>query len=344
MEAMGGTFGSRILGVLRSRGFYVSFAALFLVFALLEPSTFLAPANLRNIAMQAMPMAIIGTGLTIVLITGGIDISVGSAAFVAVAVAVQLILNDILTIPLALLVAMGIGAVVGLVNALAITRLGVNPLITTLAMMFVLRGTGQYIINNSSLMVHDDHIYDFGAGYLGPIPTAIIWGGLVLIAGQFILSKTTFGRHAMAVGSNERGAIASGVNVNRTKAIAYVLCGVTAAIGGVMWFSRSATVDPATGLGAEFVAVTVVVLGGTSLAGGEGSIIPGTLFGALMLAMLENGLIVAGADPYWFSIARAAVMLIAVFADAIRIRRRTAQGRRIRTTEEGGGVTAPSIA
>ncbi|MEA2026074.1 MAG: ABC transporter permease, partial [Chloroflexota bacterium] len=301
---------------------------------------FLAPANLRNVAMQAMPMAIIGAGLTIVLITGGIDISVGAAAFVGVAVAVQLILNDVLPIPLALLVAIGIGTLVGSLNALAITRLGVNPLITTLAMMFVLRGIGQYIINNSSLMVHNDQIYDFGAGYVGPIPTAIIWGALVLIVGQIILAKTTFGRHAMAVGSNERGAIASGVNVRRTKFIAYTLCGTTAAIGGVMWFSRSATVDPATGLGAEFVAVTVVVLGGTSLAGGEGSIIPGTLFGALMLAMLENGLIVSGADPYWFSIARAAVMFVAVFADAIRIRRRAARGRRIRTTDERGGAPA----
>lgn len=335
---------TRLANAARQRGFYVSFLLLFIVFAALEPANFLAPTNLRNIVMQAMPMAIIGTGLTIVLITGGIDISVGSTAFVGVAIAVQLILHDVLPIPLALLVAIAIGTLVGCLNGLAITRLGVNPLITTLAMMFVLRGIGQYVINNSSLMVHDDRIYDFGAGYVGPFPTAIIWGGLILVAGQMILAKTTFGRHAIAVGSNERGALASGVNVRRTKFLAYVICGVTASIGGVMWFSRSATVDPATGLGAEFVAVTVVVLGGTSMAGGEGSIIPGTLFGALMLAMLENGLIVSGADPYLFSIARAAVMFIAVFADAVRIRRRAARGRRIRTTDQRGGAPAPTLA
>jgi ribose transport system permease protein len=153
-----------------------------------------------------------------------------------------------------------------------------------------------------------------------------------MILGQIVLSKTTFGRHLFAVGSNEKGARVSGLNVRRIQFFAYVLCGFTAALGGLMWFSRSAAVDPALGLGAEFVAVTVVVLGGTSMAGGEGSIIPGTLFGALMLMMLADGLILVGANPYLYPVVQGCVMLIAMFADAQRVKRRAFQGRRIRAT------------
>lgn len=314
-------------------GFYAIFALVFAIFAVAEPTKFLAYNNLRNIVIQAMPIAVVGTGLAFVIIMGDIDISVGSAAFISVAVAVELIHNNILGILPAFGVALVIGISVGCVNGLLITRLRVNGLITTLAMMFVLRGLGQYLINNSEIMIQDERIYALGAGYLGPIPTAVLCGSLVMIMGQLTLRKTAFGRHLFAIGSNEKGALISGLNVQRTRLLAYVVCGFTAAIGGLLWFSRSAAVDPALGQGAEFVAVTVVVLGGTSLAGGEGSVIPGTLFGALILTMLEDGLIVMGADPYLFSVVRGGVMLVAMFADAVRIGARAFQGRRIRSTE-----------
>ncbi|MCD4672646.1 MAG: ABC transporter permease [Anaerolineaceae bacterium] len=314
-------------------GFYVIFAFIVFAFSAVVPSKFLALANLRNILIQAMPNIIIGTGLTMVIIMGGIDISVGSIAFIGASVAVELIDNDIMGIYPAFFIALVIGVVVGCINGLIITRLRVNPLITTLAMMFVLRGLGQYVINNSEIMIHDDRIYSLGAGYFGPIPTAIFWGGIVMIIGQIILSKTSFGRHLFAVGSNEKGAQISGLNVRRIKFFAYVICGFTAALGGLMWFSRSASVNPGLGQGAEFVVVTVVVLGGTSMAGGEGSIIPGSLFGALMLMTLEDGLILVGANPYLYPVVRGGVMLLAVFADSLRVKRRAFQGRRIRVTE-----------
>jgi len=331
----------KLKGNVLNYGFFIIFACVFVVFAVAAPSKFLAFPNLRNILIQAMPNVIIGTGLTMVMIMGGIDISIGSVAFIGAAVAVELIDNDIMGIYPAFLIAIVIGILLGAINGLIITRLRVNPLITTLAVMFVLRGLGQYVINNSEIMIHDDRIYSFGAGYIGPIPTAIFWGGLVLIAGQIILSKTAYGRHLFAVGSNEKGARISGMNVRRIQFFAYVFCGFTAALGGLMWFSRSAAVDPALGAGAEFVVVTVVVLGGTSMAGGEGSILPGTLFGALMLTMLENGLILIGANPYLYPVVRGCVMLLAVFADALRVRKRAFQGRRIRAMEavvigEGG--------
>ncbi len=319
--------------ILLNYGFYIIFALVFLTFSLTVPAKFLAVVNLRNILIQSMPILIIGTGLTMVIIMGGIDVSVGSTAFIGTAVAVELIDNDIMDIYPAFLVAIVIGIIVGCINGLVITRLRVNPLITTLATMFVLRGLGQYVINNSEIMIHDDRIYSFGAGYVGPIPSAILWGSLVIIVGQIILSKTTFGRHLFAVGSNEKGARISGLNVNRIKFFAYVVCGFTASLGGLMWFSRSAAVEPALGQGAEFIAVTVVVLGGTSMAGGEGGIIPGTLFGALMLMMLENGMILLGANPYLYPVVRGGVMLLAMFADALRVRVRSFQGRRIRATE-----------
>jgi ribose transport system permease protein len=323
----------KIKRILLNYGFYIIFALVFLTFTVTVPTKFLAFVNLRNVLIQSMPILIVGTGLTMVIIMGGIDISVGSTAFIGAAVAVELIDNDVMGIYPAFLIAAAIGIVVGCINGLVITRLRVNPLITTLAMMFVLRGLGQYVINNSEIMIHDDRIYSFGAGYFGPIPTAIFWGSLVMIIGQIILSKTAFGRHLFAVGSNEKGAKISGLNVDRVKFFAYVICGFTAALGGLMWFSRSAAVEPALGQGAEFIAVTVVVLGGTSMAGGEGGIIPGTFFGALMLMMLEDGMILLGANPYLYPVVRGGVMLLAMFADALRVRMRSFQGRRIRATE-----------
>lgn len=324
---------TKVKGILLNYGFYVIFTFVFLIFAVAVPSKFLALTNLRNIMIQSMPIAIIGVGLTFVIIMGGIDISVGSIAFIGASVAVELIDNDIMDIYPAFLIAIAIGIIVGSINGLIITRLRVNPLITTLAMMFVLRGLGQYVINNSEIMIHDDRIYSFGAGYFGPIPTAIFWGSIVMILGQVILSKTSFGRHLFAIGCNEKGASISGLNVKRIQFFAYVLCGFTSALGGLMWFSRSAAVHPGLGLGAEFVVVTIVVLGGTSMAGGEGSVIPGTLFGALMLMTLEDGLILMGANPYLYPVVRGCVMLLAVFADALRVRMRAFQGRRIRAID-----------
>ena len=315
-------------------GFYLLFVLLFLFFSFATSGNFSRLINIRNIIVQAMPMAILCTGLTMVMIMGGIDISVGSVAFVSASTSVVLIYNGIMGIMPAFLIGLLAGTFVGLVNGIAITRLRVNPLITTLAMMFMMRGVGQYLINNSQLMIHDKAIHNFGAGMIGPIPSAIFWGAVILGGGQVLLSKTAFGRYIFAIGSNEKGASVSVINVKLIKLIAYIISALIAAIGGLMLFSRSGAVAPGLGLGAEFTAVTIVVLGGTSMAGGEGSIIPATLFGALMLTMVENGLVLLGANPYLYPVVRGGVMLLAMYADAVRTKQRAFQGRRIIADEE----------
>ncbi len=314
-------------------GFYIIFLLVFVVFSIANPEKFLNLKNVRNILIQAMPIVILSTGLTMAIIAGGLDISVGSIAFITASLSVVLIHNGIADILPAFGIGVLAGVCVGIINGFSITILRVNPLITTLALMFFFRGLGQYVINNSQIMIHNDRIYEFGAGMVGPLPSAIFWGGLIIIVGQFTLSKSAFGRYLFAIGSNEKGAQVSVINVNRIKFYTYVISGFTASIGGLMLFSRSGAVAPSLGLGAEFTAVTVVVLGGTSMAGGKGSIFPGTFFGALTLVMLENGLVISGASPYFYTVAQGLVMLLAMYADALRTRHGKFLGRRIRAVE-----------
>lgn len=321
----------RLRHFLTSYGFYVVFVLIIVVYAVWSPR-FLTPTNLRNIVAQAMPISILAVGLTFVIITGGIDISVGSAAYLA-AVTAALLMRSGSPVLAAMLAGVAVGVIIGCLNAMAITVLRVNPLISTLAMLGIARGLGYFLTNNAHVIVNNDGVYFLGAGFLGPIPVPIIAGGLLLLAGQIVLSKTPYGRHLYAIGNNPKGARSTGINVDRVSFLAYVLSGTTAGIAGVMWLSKASSVSPHLGNGAEFVAITVVVLGGTSLMGGEGTLIPGALFGALMITMIENGLTMGGADPYLYPLVRALVVLVAVLADSLRTGKLLTQARYIRVVE-----------
>jgi ribose transport system permease protein len=297
-------------------GFYIVFVILVISYFIISPR-FLSLANISSILIQASPLLVLGTGLTIVILIGGIDLSVGSTASLAAAVGAVMI-NRGYNPVLAIMIMPLIGLVVGVVNGLIITRVGLNPLLTTLAMLFVLRGMSLHVMNGGNVPVISRLLDFFGTGYLGPIPVAIMIFLVFTIFAQIVIKRTSFGRHILAIGTNEVAARQAGIAVRRTKFITYVICGFTAGFAGLIWASRFGSANPNIGTGMEFIGVTIVVIGGTSLAGGEGSIIPGTLFGALLLLIIENGLNLAHADIYFYPLVRGLVLFLAVLIDSIK--------------------------
>ncbi len=313
---------SKFSRILLSYGFYVAFVLLIIVYTI-TGSRFLSLTNLLNILIQASPLLILCTGLTLTILMGGIDVSVGSTAGAAAGVGILLINRGIDPV-IAMIIMLLVGLSVGAFNGLIIVKVGLNPLITTLAMLFILKGVSYYFMGIGAQKYPNDRTLAFLAnGYLGPIPVTILIFLIFIIIGQLVVSRTIFGRHIMAIGANEEAARLTGIVIGKTKFFAYLICGFTAGFAGLMWASRFGGTNPGLGAGMEFVAVSVVILGGTKLAGGEGSIIPGTLFGALMILMIENGLILSNANIYLFPVVRGGVLFLAILVDSIKAQSKT---------------------
>jgi ribose transport system permease protein len=297
-------------------GFYVVFVILIIIYSI-TGARFLTIPNIISILMQASPLLVLGTGLTIVILMGGIDISVGSTAAVAASVGARLFnlgVNSILVIILMPL----IGLCIGVFNSIIVNKIKLNPLLTTLAMLFILKGISFHIINAGVVPIIDNILPIIGNGYIGFLPVPVLIFLFFLSAGQLVMSKTSFGRHILAIGTNESAAKQVGINVEKIKFIAYIICGFTAGFAGLMWASRFASANPDLGSGMEFIGVAIVILGGTKLAGGEGSLIPGTLFGALMFLTIENGLVLAKANIYLYPLVRGSVLFIAILVDSLK--------------------------
>ena len=300
-------------------GFYIVFLVLIIIYSV-TGERFLTLANITSILMQAAPLLVLGTGLTIVILMGGIDISVGSTAAIAAAIGARLINRGVDTVLVIILMPL-IGLLVGVINGLIISKIKLNPLLTTLSMLFILKGISFHIINAGVVPIIDNILPIIGNGFLGPIPIPVLIFLVFLIIGQLVINRTSFGRNILAIGTNEIAARQVGINVERTQLIAYMICGFTAGFAGLIWASRFASANPDLGAGMEFIGVAIVILGGTKLAGGEGSLIPGTLFGALMLLTIENGLVLAKANIYLYPLVRGSVLFMAVLVDSLKSRR-----------------------
>lgn len=304
--------------------------ALFLVvlagFGITTPA-FLAPTNLLNILIQASSTAVVATGMTLVLLTAGVDLAVGSVMFVAAAVAGKLLLGAGWPVPAALAVMLTAGALGGLLNSLLVTRLGLIAFIATLGTQYVERGLGLWLTQTRAMNLPDTFTYLATARWLGvPLPLVVFAG--VVVAAQLLLSRTPFGRQIYAVGQDAAAARKAGVNVRNILTAVYVLCGVCAALGGAISLAQIGTVAPTFGINKEFAAIAAAVLGGTSLFGGRGSVLPGTVLGAVLIQSIENGLVVRNADPYFYPLVTAAIIFVAVLLDSLRSRLLARLGRR----------------
>jgi len=289
------------------------------VFSALSPE-FLEARNLVNVLVQSASLGIVATGMAFVLLTAGIDLSVGSAMFVSAALAGKLVVAG-WGLGAAFAVVLGVGLAWGLGNALVVTRLGVKPFVVTLATLYIGRGFGLWLTETRALNLPDSLLL-VGSVRVAGIPLPVLVLAAVLVAAHVVLERTAFGRHLYAVGADPEIARRAGVPVRRTLLGAYAAAGVLAALGGAVAVAQLGAVSPTFGREREFAAIAAAVLGGVSLFGGKGRVLPGVLLGTLLLQTVENGLVIVNADPYLYPMVLASVIFVAVLLDSLQARAR----------------------
>ena len=274
---------------------------------------FLTVSNLLNVAQQTSINAIIAVGMTFVIITAGIDLSVGSVlAFSGVVLAS--LLHTGIPVYLAIGVGLGVGFLIGSLNGLLITYGRLPPFISTLGMMSVARGGALLYTHGRPISGFSEQFRSLATGEILHIPSPVIIMALVYVVAHFILTRTKIGRYTYAIGGNEEAANLSGVNVKFYKSIVYGLCGMLSGLGAIILTARLNSAQPIAGIMYELDAIAATVIGGTSLMGGEGTVF-GTLIGALIMGVLRNGLNLLGVSSFIQQIVIGSVIIMAVLMD-----------------------------
>jgi ribose transport system permease protein len=294
-------------------GIFIVLVVIFLIFSILSPQ-FLKMNNMFNIARQIATLGICSVGFTFVLITGGIDLSLGYQ--ISLINILESLFMTKLGIPwgAAILISMIVGTAIGLVNGLIIAKTNVAPLIVTLSMMTILNGVSYLISQGLPMFGFPKGFSILGQGSIGVVPVSLIILVIILVVGTFILNKTYYGRYFYAIGSNEEAAQLSGVNVQQVRVLVYSLCGFFTSIGATLVLSRLNSGQSATGAGFEFDVLTACVLGGVSSNGGKGTI-SGAFIGVLIVGVLDNGLLLLNVSAYIQLVIKGLILLVAVVYD-----------------------------
>jgi ribose transport system permease protein len=291
-------------------GLYAVFVLVFIYFSFASPY-FLATRNLFDVLRQSTFVLTIGLGMSFVIFTAGIDLSVGSILGLSAGITSVILLQGLPT-GIAVLGGLATGFLCGAINGLIITRLGVTDFIATLATLSAFRGVLFTMTQGVPFAAFARPSFSFiGRGTIGPVPTPIIIVVVIFFILNYIKNKTAFGRHVLAVGSNLDAARLSGVRTKSIKLWVYILSGLTSATAGIMLASRLSTVPPDLGTGYELASIASVVIGGTSLFGGRGSLI-GTVVGAVLIAMISNGLILLDVNPFYQYVINGILIVFAV--------------------------------
>ncbi|MGF6990100.1 ribose transport system permease protein [Lachnospiraceae bacterium PM6-15] len=300
-------------------GIIVAFLVLCL-FLTINPATsgsFFTRQNVFNVLRQISTNLFLACGMTMVIILGGIDLSVGSIIALSGCVAAGCVSRYSLPLPVAILAGLLVGLIVGMFNGLVISKTTIPPFIVTLATMNIAKGLAYVYTGGSPVRVVTKEWQFIGAGYVGIFPTPVIILIIVLIITGIIMNKTKMGRHLYAVGGNMQAAEFSGINVARVKFFVHSFSGVMGGLAGIVLASRMYSGQPTAGDGAEMDAIAAVVVGGTSMAGGSGKI-GGTIIGGLIIGVLNNGLNLLNVNSFWQYVVKGIVILLAVFIDYIR--------------------------
>lgn len=324
--------GSRVLLLALNSISLLLFAAVLAVFGALSDK-FFTGANLTNVLVQSSSTAIVAVGMTFVLLTAGVDLSVGAIMFVAAAVAGKLVLGGA-PLGLALGVILLIGLACGTVNAFFITRLRLIPFVVTLATLYLGRGFALWFTETRAMNLPPDFL-TLGTGRWLGVPLPILILGAVVALAHLTLTRTPYGRQIYALGQDPEAARKAGLNTGRLLASVYVVSGFCAAVGGILALAQLGAVSPTFGTNKEFAAIAAAVLGGTSLFGGRGQVFPGTVLGALLIQSVENGLVILNADPYLYPLVTSAIIFVAVLTDTLRTGWLAKLGRRKIRVEEG---------
>lgn len=303
---------------LRQFGLLAALLALVIAFAL-GSEFFFTGSNLINVVRQMSITAIVAVGMTFVIISGGIDLSVGSIVAFGGVVATDALARTGSPL-IAVIAGVVTGLVVGLFNGLVTAKGRIAGFITTLATMQAIRGLGYIYTGGNPISAFNEGFTTLGTGSVIGIPTPILFMVIVVAIGYVLLNRTRFGRYVYAVGGSETASRWTGLRVDRTQVLVYVLTGVLAGLAGVILAARLGSGQPAAGQGFELDVIAAVILGGTSLAGGKGKI-SGTLIGVVFVAVLSNGLTLLDVSSYWQMVIKGGIILAAVLVDTYARRR-----------------------
>lgn len=274
---------------------------------------FLSVSNIKNILTQVSVNAVIAVGMSFVILTGGIDLSVGSILAISGAVAASIV-KSTGNLFLAIIVALAIGSIVGLINGILVSKGRIQAFIVTLSTMIIFRGVTYVYTNGTPISGLGQSFSSIGNMMVLGIPIPVVFMVIVFGIAFYVLSQTRYGRYIYALGGNEDSARLSGINTDKIKTLVYVICGAAAALSGIIVTSRIGSASPNAGVGFELDAIAAVVLGGTTLVGGEGSVV-GTIIGALIIGVLNNGLNLMNVSPFYQSIIKGIVILLAVMSE-----------------------------
>ena len=303
--------------IVKSKEFavFIVLLALMVFFSIASPQ-FMQAKNFFNIAKQIATVGICSVGFSFVLITGGIDLSVGYQISLDIVVTAVLMNTFGLNWGLACIIGMLLGTAIGLINGIIITETHVAPLIVTLSMMTILKGISYLITGGLAIFKFNDTFVKLGQGTIaGIVPISLIFLVIIIAVGVFILNKTVYGRYFYAIGNNVEAAKLSGVNVKRIQLMAYSLCGFFTSIGAILMLARLNSAQSSTGDGYEFNCLTACVVGGVSTNGGKGTVL-GAIIGCMIVGVLENGLAIMNINEY---IQEGLVLLAAVIYDTMSL-------------------------
>ena len=300
-------------------GIIVAFLVL-CVFLSVFPKTsgsFFTRQNIFNVLRQISTNLFMACGMTMVIILGGIDLSVGSIIALSGCISAGCVARYNLPLPIALLMGLLVGLLVGMFNGAVISKTTIPAFIVTLATMNIAKGLAYVYTGGSPVRVVTKEWQFLGAGYVGIFPTPVVILVIVLIITAIIMNKTKMGRHMYAVGGNQQAAEFSGIKVEKVKFFVHAFSGLMAGLAGIVLASRMYSGQPTAGDGAEMDAIAAVVVGGTSMAGGSGKI-GGTIIGGLIIGVLNNGLNLLNVNSFWQYVVKGVVILLAVFLDYFR--------------------------
>ena len=303
--------------------FQLGLGAVLLVLMLILTATsdaFFSTGNFNNILRQAAPTLIVAVAMTLVITTGGIDLSVGSTLAV-VGVLSALALSAGWPWPLVVLAMLGVGAIIGLINGLLITLGDLPPFIATLATLSVLRGVAQVLTTGYSVPLPTDSPFiQLGRGFLLGIPMPIWIAAVVLVIGFYLFNRTRFGLYVTGLGSNEEAVRRNGVSTARIKVGVYVMSGMLASVAGMITVARLASGSSYSGVGFELDVISAVVLGGTNLFGGDGTLL-GSFLGTMILAVISNGLVLLEISPFYEQIIKGVILVTAIILNRAALKK-----------------------
>ena len=304
------------LFAVRSAGLTIILVALWLITSLASPY-FLTTRNILTVLLQSSTAAVLGIGMTFVIIQGGIDISVGSSVALTSMVVGILLTRTGVGFGVSCLGGLMVGFVIALINGWLISKFSLQPMVVTLGTMGIARGLTFVSTAGRPIFVRDATLLRIGGGKLGVVPIPVLVALACFVAGYLILHYTEFGRYVFAIGGNPEAARLSGVDVARVRITVYAICGLCASIVGILVTGLLAASEPTIGLGMELEAIAVVAIGGTAMSGGAGGLV-GTMLGAVLIGTLKNSMNLLNVVSYYQQVLIGSIIVIAVLVDRVK--------------------------